>query len=120
MNFTRLPRKTRSSGEEKAFHRAIRSTPGKEGVYEVTYTATSEEGQTSSIRLIVCVNRMRRFQMGEYDRTGNGQNGRSRLGSSEHPVRHCKKLVGHPSDCLFGGNDNLHGADGSPSGISTR
>ena len=29
---------------------------GKEGVYEVTYTVTSEEGQTSSIRLIVCVN----------------------------------------------------------------
>ena len=29
---------------------------GKEGVYEVTYTVTSEEGQTGSIRLIVCVN----------------------------------------------------------------
>ena len=29
---------------------------GKEGVYEVTYNVTSEEGQTGSIRLIVCVN----------------------------------------------------------------
>lgn len=29
---------------------------GKEGVYEVTYTVTSEEGKTGSIRLIVCVN----------------------------------------------------------------
>lgn len=29
---------------------------GREGVYEVTYTVTAEEGQTSSVRLIVCVN----------------------------------------------------------------
>ncbi len=29
---------------------------GKEGVYEVTYTVTDQEGQQSSIRLIVCVN----------------------------------------------------------------
>ena len=29
---------------------------GSEGVYEATYTVTAEEGQTSSIRLIVCVN----------------------------------------------------------------
>ena len=29
---------------------------GSAGVYEVTYTATAEEGQTSSVRLIVCVN----------------------------------------------------------------
>ena len=26
-------------------------------------------------------------------------------------MRHCKKLVGHPSDCLFGGNDNLYRID---------
>ena len=32
----------------------------------------------------------------------------NRLGSPKYPVRHCKKLVGHPSDCLFGGNDNLY------------
>ena len=29
---------------------------GSAGVYEVTYTATAEDGQTSSVRLIVCVN----------------------------------------------------------------
>lgn len=30
---------------------------GQEGVYEVTYTATAEDGTTGSVRLIVCVNR---------------------------------------------------------------
>ena len=38
--------------------------------------------------------------MGEYDSTGNGQSSKT-----EWDLR---SILGHPSDCLFGGDDNLY------------
>ena len=55
VDFTRFPDEEEILGEEKLSMENPVDT-GKEGVYEVTYNVTSEEGQTSSIRLIVCVN----------------------------------------------------------------
>ena len=46
--------------------------------------------------------------MGEYDRTGNGQSSKTDWDLRSILCDIAKKLVGHPSDCLFGGNDNLY------------
>ena len=79
---------------------------GSAGVYEVTYTATAEDGQTSSVRLIVCVKRIGDPD-GRIRQNRKRAEQQNRLGSSEVSCATLQKLVGHPSDCLFGGNDNL-------------